>query len=241
MNSKIIEYKKKFINHVITNKKTILINYLIFFGIFAALLLIDQLTKTYIFQHGDVRQFVRGGSDTELVKNPFWRIINTSKESEWVTPDTILPQNPEMWGGNSFLGTRFIWHRGVTFLPKSVSIGFIQFISMIIFLTALFTPLFIKNKTLVIAIGIIIAGDMGNMLDRFIFRGYVKDLFYWPFLEKWLNRGLGTFNFADVCVMVGAGISFISIFTDFISSFIKEKNKTKKDKKKNENNNQETI
>ncbi len=49
------------------------------------------------------------------------------------------------------------------------------------------------------------AGDIGNFIDRMRFNNTVKDIIFSPFIEKWSNRELGTFNFADTYI-IGAAI-----------------------------------
>ncbi|ADE19781.1 signal peptidase II [Mycoplasma crocodyli] len=230
MKNKILEYSLKLKKHVIQNKKKIIINYIIFITIMIALILIDQLTKTFIFKHGDVFKFEFDKYGNELIQSP--DSIGNRYETTWISPQSIYPNDPQKWGGNAFMGTRFIWHRGVTFLPSGVNISVIQFISMLILIIGITVPLFTKRKILIVALAIVLAGDFGNMLDRFMFRGYVKDLFYWPWLEKWLNKSIGTFNFADTCVMVGAILSIISIIWDVIETSIAEKKKARIEKDK---------
>ncbi|SYV93460.1 Signal peptidase (SPase) II, partial [Mycoplasmopsis synoviae] len=58
---------------------------------------------------------------------------------------------------------------------------------MFIFVLLVLFPLFNTKNGIFNSffIGLIAAGDLGNMLDRFIFDGHVKDMFYTPFLENW--------------------------------------------------------
>lgn len=53
-----------------------------------------------------------------------------------------------------------------------------------------------------VAAVLVISGGIGNLIDR-LFRGYVVDLFQFDFID------FAIFNFADVCVTVGAGIWMI--------------------------------
>ncbi len=57
-----------------------------------------------------------------------------------------------------------------------------------------------RGKLALWAITLIISGGVGNLIDR-ITRGYVVDyLSFWDF---------PVFNFADICVVVGAGLAFL--------------------------------
>lgn len=69
----------------------------------------------------------------------------------------------------------------------------------------LFTKFNKVNKTTIVSLVLVIAGGIGNLVDR-IFRGYVIDyidinqLFKYPI-----------FNFADICVVVGITLIIICV------------------------------
>ena len=65
-----------------------------------------------------------------------------------------------------------------------------------------------SQKAMKFALSLILAGALGNFIDRF-FRGYVVDFlefhvrgFYWP-----------TFNVADSCISIGAVLLVFYLFT----------------------------
>lgn len=70
---------------------------------------------------------------------------------------------------------------------------------------------FIKNKELktleIITYGLLIGGIIGNLIDRIIF-GYVIDFF--DFLI--FNYNFPVFNFADIFIVVSAGLIIIDTF-----------------------------
>ena len=70
---------------------------------------------------------------------------------------------------------------------------------------------FIKNKELktleIITYGLLIGGIIGNLIDRIIF-GYVIDFF--DFLI--FNYNFPVFNFADIFIVVSAGLLIIDTF-----------------------------
>lgn len=68
-----------------------------------------------------------------------------------------------------------------------------------------------KSRMMNWAIMIILAGGIGNMIDR-IFRGYVVDFIDVQFVDFYI------FNIADCCVVVGV----VLIFLYFISDTIRE-------------------
>lgn len=224
------QYFAKFVENIKKNKKQILIQYIIFLCVFATFLFIDQITKTFVFVHGSVVDDTKNIGETLYVKNPFFTDIQnvTQTGPEYVLPEQILPYRAEDWANHSIIGVRSIWHKGVTFLPSNVNIDAIQAVSMIIFIFTLIVPLLSKNKALIVTISIIASGAMGNMLDRFIFAGYVKDLFYWPFLEG-NGKSTGTFNFADIAVIGGAIATVIALIIEFVLDFLRERKKKKED------------
>ncbi len=66
------------------------------------------------------------------------------------------------------------------------------------------------NKLQYISLTLIIAGGLGNLVDR-IFRGFVVDFIEYLFMEY------AVFNFADILVTVGAVLLVVSVL------FVKEK------------------
>ncbi|VEU61028.1 lipoprotein signal peptidase [Mycoplasmopsis bovigenitalium] len=183
-------FRDRFKNH----KNKILINYAIFVGVCLIAILIDQLTKTFIFRWKD--------------------------ESKFEGDPTVIYQG-------AILGFRSVSHHGVTIIPdkSKLTIVLIQIISVLIFIALCFVPFFVDSKISVILFACIAAGDVGNMLDRFMFSGYVKDIVFAAFLEKWSGRELGTFNFADVFLVIGAVGLIIYFITEIIIEYIKEQKK----------------
>ncbi len=57
-----------------------------------------------------------------------------------------------------------------------------------------------------IALGLILAGTLGNLYDRVVFGG-VRNFLYWFYLVDW-----PVFNFADCCLVCGAGLLLLQAF-----------------------------
>jgi len=57
-----------------------------------------------------------------------------------------------------------------------------------------------RDRWLCIALGLILAGTLGNLLDRILFNG-VRDFLHWYYLVDW-----PVFNIADCCLVCGAGL-----------------------------------
>ncbi len=93
-------------------------------------------------------------------------------------------------GGNS--GAAFgIFSKSTTFL-------IIASIFIVLCLIAVDVMMKIKSKTYTIGFALIIAGAIGNFIDR-IALGYVRDFIMFDF---W--KSFPIFNFADCCIVIGA-------------------------------------
>jgi lipoprotein signal peptidase len=62
------------------------------------------------------------------------------------------------------------------------------------------------DRWLCAALGLILAGTLGNLYDRIRFNG-VRDFFHWDYLYNW-----PVFNVADCCLVLGAGLLLIQAF-----------------------------
>ncbi|TDV23248.1 signal peptidase II [Mycoplasmopsis mustelae] len=175
---------KKFLHYLKNNKKRILITYIFMFGALIVFLAIDQITKNLLFSHGAI---------STLNNHQVQFSDGSYKDAESIYPGS------DKWINYVIIGVRSIWHGGITF-AKTRNTNLIQTISILLFILIFCYGFFIerKNKTRAILIGCILAGDLGNALDRFIFAGYVKDIFYIPFVHS-----NGTFNFADALIFSG--------------------------------------
>lgn len=93
-------------------------------------------------------------------------------------------------GGNT--GAAFgIFSKSTTFL-------IITSVIIVLVMIAVDFILKIKSKTYTIGFGLILAGAIGNFVDRIAF-GYVRDFIMFDF---WKNFPI--FNFADCCIVIGA-------------------------------------
>ena len=88
---------------------------------------------------------------------------------------------------------------------------FLIILSFIIVALLMFTDLSlkIKSKTYSIGLGLIMAGAIGNMVDR-IGLGYVRDFIMFDF---W--KSFPIFNFADCCIVIG--VILLCIYFIFLS------------------------
>lgn len=91
----------------------------------------------------------------------------------------------------------------------------VMFIIINVVIIALITKFVISNKKEIdahtlLSLGLIIAGGIGNLIDR-IFRGFVVDYIDFSPLVKF-----PVFNIADICVVLGVTIIVISIIINTI-------------------------
>ncbi|AIA29388.1 lipoprotein signal peptidase [Mycoplasmopsis californica] len=194
------ELRNKWIN----DKKRILINYSIFVSIFVIVLLIDQLTKTFLFS---------------------W-----DTEAEWKGDGKTI------YHGLIF-GVRSVEHFGVTLLPwkgKTVVI-IIQILSVLIFLAIITIPFLTNSIWMIILFSFIAAGNVGNMLDRFMFSGRVKDILFASFLETIQGRQLGTFNVADIALVGGSAGLVVYFLIQIIIEYVEEQKEAQKTQNSTEN------
>jgi len=63
-----------------------------------------------------------------------------------------------------------------------------------------------RDWFLCVALGLILAGTLGNLYDRIVFEG-VRDFFHW---YKWYDWPV--FNVADICLVTGAALLLLEAF-----------------------------
>jgi lipoprotein signal peptidase len=64
-----------------------------------------------------------------------------------------------------------------------------------------------RDRWLCAALGLILAGTLGNFYDRVVFSG-VRDFLHWNYLFDW-----PVFNVADCCLVCGAGLLLLQAFS----------------------------
>ena len=111
---------------------------------------------------------------------------------------------------------------GAAFGIFSKSTTFLIIVSIVIVLCMICVDymLKIKSKTYTVGFGLIIAGAIGNFVDR-ITLGYVRDFIMFDFWHSF-----PIFNFADCCIVIG--VVMVCVYFLFLSNKIKSnKNETK--------------
>lgn len=112
---------------------------------------------------------------------------------------------------DGFLQFRYVENTGAAFSMLSNNTTFLSVITsliMIAILTVLFTGK-IKDKLQCVALIIVVAGGIGNLIDR-VARGFVVDFIEFTFVDY------AVFNVADIFVTIGAVLLVISIIVEIV-------------------------
>lgn len=136
----------------------------------------------------------------------------------------LLDRITKLWALNSlkninqkviikgFFDLTYVENKGAAwniFIGKTMFLIVFTFVILcgIVFYLVKYRP---KNKFMRIALSLIIAGALGNLVDRAIYRYVVdfisfhyKDIYYYP-----------VFNVADICVVVGTFLLLICMLRD---------------------------
>ncbi len=180
---KIRHLLQNFLEYVLSYKKNIITNYIIFFSLITVLLAIDLLTKHFLFDHS---------------------ILNGTNN----VGETIYQ--------NWLFGIRSVKNSGLTIFPNADDVVLVSLINFVILIACLVSLIFWKNPLLSIFISFIFSGSLGNTIDRLAY-GAVRDIIFVP----WLDRG--TFNFADMDVVVGSIGFSITIIVLFAKPYFSKK------------------
>lgn len=130
--------------------------------------------------------------------------------------DSTAGDTQSDWG---FIAFRSQFHTSTTFLdtigksmPFWASIT-LDYVLLMVFTVALF---FVKNKYYAIALATLLTGVIGNTLDASIFHG-VRNVMFIPYNDS------GTFNFADIFIVVGSIMLALLIFYGLFKDWKKSK------------------
>ncbi|MBR4025826.1 MAG: signal peptidase II [Mycoplasmataceae bacterium] len=114
------------------------------------------------------------------------------------------------------IGIRSVINEGLTFFPStSINVLLVTFFNVIILIGCIVFILFFNSTWYSVFIGCIFAGALGNTIDRLTF-GWVRDIIFTPWFDN------GTFNVADVLVIVGCVGLVITLVTQFLISYWKK-------------------
>ncbi len=114
------------------------------------------------------------------------------------------------FGDTEVINLSYCENTGAAFSILSGQTTLLSIITAVVIIIAIYLLLSkkIKQPFLIFSVALIIAGGLGNLIDR-IFRGYVID-----YIEVKLFR-FAVFNFADCCVVIGAIMMMVfALFLD---------------------------
>lgn len=123
---------------------------------------------------------------------------------------------------NGFLEWNYVENTGAAFGSFAGNTALLSIITAVIIIAGIAAIILkkINNKFLLVTATVIIAGGLGNLIDR-IFRGYVVDFIKVLFID------FPVFNFADILVTCG---SFMLIIYLIIDIYKDSRKKSKGDK-----------
>ena len=110
---------------------------------------------------------------------------------------------------NGFLEWDYVENTGAAFGSFSGNTALLSIITAVIIIAGIAAIILkkINNKFLLVTATVIIAGGLGNLIDR-IFRGYVVDFIKVLFID------FPVFNFADILVTCGSFMLIIYLIID---------------------------
>ncbi len=125
-----------------------------------------------------------------------------------------------LMGGNDFVIVKNIFslsyleNRGAAWGIFQGKVNFLLIMTIVVVIGIIFYLVKYRPKSKVMRIGLslIIGGALGNMYDRAIYK-FVVDFFYFHYKDVY---SFPTFNFADMCVVVGTLLLVLCLIKDDI-------------------------
>jgi len=167
---------------------------ILFWCLAATGLLLDQASKYTIFA------WLNGPGEKEYVlfQNQEQRGFRLVTRHEYDANGRLVPHVNQ--------GALFGWKGFLTPGTANVAFSVISLLAAgaIVFWSTL--KVTARDAWLCGSLGLILGGTLGNFYDRLVFSG-VRDFLHWNYLFDW-----PVFNFADCCLVCGAGLLFIQAF-----------------------------
>ena len=143
-------------------------------------------------------------------------LVGIDQLTKWLAVSMLKPVgsvNLISISGKEWLNLTYVENTGAAFsILEGKQIFLIVITSVVIaaMIVMLLTKR-VKSKPVMWSIALIIAGGIGNLIDR-IFNGYVVD-----FVDVRIIK-FAVFNFADICAVVGAVLLILFIIIDEVKS-----------------------
>lgn len=143
-------------------------------------------------------------------------LVGIDQLTKWLAVSMLKPVgsvNLISIGGKEWLNLTYVENTGAAFSileGKQIFLIVITSVVIVAMIVMLLTKR-VKSKPVMWSIALIIAGGIGNLIDR-IFNGYVVD-----FVDVRIIK-FAVFNFADICAVVGAVLLILFIIIDEVKS-----------------------
>jgi lipoprotein signal peptidase len=176
-------------------------------------LCVDQASKYGVFHHlyNDGR-----GDETQILPGAFKLLAQYSGERDGGSGTLVVLRTwsgdmlPKVNRGALFgLGGHNGWLANTVFAIVSVAAAL-----AIVYWSI--RPATGRDRFLCLALGLILAGTLGNLYDRLVFGG-VRDFLYWYYVIDW-----PVFNLADCCLVCGAGLLLLQAFVTETRSSVEQ-------------------
>ncbi len=161
----------------------------------------DQVSKYGIFSH-----LYNGGAGGEIVLWSEFFSISVAEFRQPLEGDGSLLDNLRSLGGIHhwpFVNQGALFGIGQ---GRNLFFGAVSILAAIFIVTWSMRAAASRDGFLCAALGLILAGTLGNCYDRIVFEG-VRDFLYWYKWYKW-----PVFNVADVCLVCGACMLLLEAF-----------------------------
>lgn len=149
-------------------------------------------------------------------------LVGIDQLTKWLVVNYIKPQgtvNLISFNGKEWLNLTYQENTGAAFSILRDKQFFLIILTSIVILGVIILMLSkqVKNKAYLWSFSLIVAGGIGNLIDRICF-GYVVD-----FIDVRIIK-FAVFNFADICAVVGTiSLMFFYILTEFKKSKAEKK------------------
>jgi signal peptidase II len=178
-------------------------------ALFSTVLVADQVTKFLAVKHLTFA-FQRAGADSF-----------GAELKAFVTEERLIPvARSEVHFIKSFWGYRYAENDGAAWgllarAPAGFRVPFFHIVSIaaIAFILSFYRKLKEDQRLLQVALSLVLAGAVGNFVDRII-RGYVIDFVDWHWNDPdWLapNHHWPTFNIADTGISLGVALMLLEM------------------------------
>ena len=128
-------------------------------------------------------------------------------------------------GDTEVLNIYYCLNKGAAFSSLSGQTALLIVFTSVVIASLLFLMITgkVRRPVYVAALGLVIGGGIGNLIDRIFNNGCVIDFIDFRIIN------FPVFNFADICAVCGAGLVLLTIVIDEIREFRKKRKKTSED------------